>query len=313
MHITLVCDGVLPAASYGGVERVVVWLAQEFLRDGHDVAVVAMPGSFVPGAEMIHITSASDAFSRVPKHTDVVHAHIVPQQSNFEHPTVVTIHGNVQAPQNCNLVYLSRDHAQRHGRETYVYNGVPADECYFSDKKSSRLLFFSRINRPGKNVIKAMDLALQHDFKLDIAGGRRIDLLMRSQVRREGAFRKAAAANFRFHGLVGGWEKAHLFANARALLFPIRWSEPFGLVVIEALLAGTPVVTTPFGAMPELVQEDIGFICDDDQAFADAFQSVGEISAARCREYAADTFSMRSCATGYLDLFERVMQGEKLP
>src|SRR5206468_698622 len=110
-----------------------------------------------------------------------------------------------------------------------------------------------------------------------------------------------------------GWAKAKLFANARAFLYPIRWDEPFGLVVIESLLAGTPVIATPRGSMPELVAPDVGFLASSDEDFGAAFEAVGSINPRRCRDYAAENFPIEKSAAQYVELFHRILDGETLP
>ena len=313
MRIALVIDAVMPVRLYGGTERLVYWLACEFVRRGHEVTVVARPGSHVPGARMIFARSPHEAFSLVPSDTDIVNSHGSTPPVGFGKPCVVTTHGNGAPPSDeFNWSFVSRNHASRHGRQTFVYNGLPPEEHYFSAEKSNRLLFFSRINREGKNVTRAMQLAIRYDAEMDIAGGRRWELLTRSKVRREGAFWLAGDPRFRFHGMVGGWEKARLFAEARALLFPIRWEEPFGLVIIEALLAGTPVMATPCGALSELISPEVGFLCGNDDDFGAAFAQIDSIDPHVCRAYAAERFSISRSAIGYLRLYERVLDGERL-
>jgi glycosyltransferase involved in cell wall biosynthesis len=113
--------------------------------------------------------------------------------------------------------------------------------------------------------------------------------------------------------MVGGERKAALIAGARALLSPIRWEEPFGLSVIEALASGTPVITTPRGAMPEIVTEDVGFLCSADEDYGRAFAEIESISRARCREYVEERFSVARMAEGYLELYRRILDGETLP
>lgn len=315
MRIALAIDGRLPADRYGGSERVVAWLARALLRAGHEVTVLARPGSYVPGARMIPVRDGRDAPRNVPRDIDIAHFHSTFPSPDYRLPNLSTIHGNHEGalrPAD-NLCFVSADHARRHGRATFVHNGLPPDEHLFRQAKSERYLFLARINRPGKNVTQAIELARTFDLQLDLAGGGRWELLTRSRVRRERAFFRSFQRRFRFHGMVGGWRKAELLANARALLFPIRWEEPFGLVVIEALLAGTPVVAAPRGAMPELIQPDVGFLCSSDADYAAAFEGVGALSANRCRDYARERFSAEEMARRYLDLYRRVLDGEPLP
>jgi glycosyltransferase involved in cell wall biosynthesis len=313
LKIALIVDAVIPALLYGGTERQVYWLACELLRRGHEVTVVARPGSFVPGARMVFAASRKESFSLVPADVDIVNAHAGTPPEGFGKACIMTSHGNGTPPTDrLNWSFVSRDHAARHGRRTFVYNGLPPEEHYFSAAKSDRLLFFSRINRASKNVTKAMQLAIRHDFEMDLAGGRCWELLTRSKVRQEGAFRLAGDPRFRFHGMLGGWEKAPLFAEARALLFPIRGAEAFGLVVIEALLAGTPVIASPLYAMPELITPEVGFLCESDEDFEAAFAGLDRIDPRACRAHAAERFSIARSAEGYLELYERVLAGERL-
>jgi glycosyltransferase involved in cell wall biosynthesis len=313
LRVALVVRGRVPVEKYGGIERDVVWLARELARQGHSVTVVAQPGSFVPGARMVFARSLGEAFARVPGDVDIINSHSGPPSPSFDRPWLMSGHNNGMKPRYGNWSFISRDHAHRHGRETFVYNGMPVDEHYFSERKSSRYLFFARIHRPGKNVTKALKLAIANNLELDVAGGRRWELLTRSQVRREGAFFLGLDRRFQFHGMVGGWKKTQLFANARALLFPIRWEEPFSLVPLEALLAGSPVIASPRGSMPEFVNPDIGFLCESDDDFASAFENVGSISPQRCRDFVAEHFPIEKAARQYVELYRRILDGETLP
>jgi glycosyltransferase involved in cell wall biosynthesis len=312
LRVALLVAGRVPARKYGGTERVVPWLARELVRQGHAVTVIASDGSDVPGARMIFARSREEASARIPSDVDLVHYH-----SWFEPggklPSLNTLHGNAAGPIGPgNWSFVSRNHAERHGRKTFVYNGLPVEEHYFSAVKSPRYLFLAGISRAGKNVTKAIKLAHDFDLELDIAGGNRWKLLTRTAVRREGAFFLSLDRRFRFHGMVGGWEKAKLFADARAFLYPIRWEEPFGLVIVESLLAGTPVIATPRGAMPEIVHPEVGFLASSDEEFGAAFEGVGHINPSRCREYAAESFRIEKTAAQYVELYRRVLDGETL-
>ena len=313
LRVALVVAAQVPVEKYGGTQRQVVWLARELMRRNHSVTLVAWPGSHVAGARMVDARTPREAFARIPADTDIINTFDVDPPAGFDRPCLITHQGNGNKPSGGNRNYVSRNHAERHGRETFAYNGLPADEHHFQDRKNGRYLFFSRINRPGKNVTRAMQLAVANNLQMDIAGGARWELLTRSVVRRERAFFTSLDKRFAIHGMVGGWTKAKLFADAKALLFPIRWEEPFGIVVPEALLAGTPVIATPRGSMPELTHPDIGFLCDSDADFAAAFDGVNAIPAARCREYAAENFSIERSTDTYLVLYQRILDGETLP
>lgn len=312
LRVALVCERALPVSLYGGTERIVEWLARQLLLRGHEVTLLGPRGSFLPGVRSVVATNAREAGEAMPRDIDIVHAHGW-TNARFDRPTLWTLHGNAPGSSfEGNWNFISRDHARRHGRNTFVYNGIPVDEVYFQAAKGDRHLFFSRINRPGKNVTRAIDLAHRYDIGLDLAGGSRWELLTRSAVRREGAFFRSLSSRFRFHGMVGGWNKARLLAESRSLLFPIRWDEPFGLVVVEALLAGTPVIAAPRGAIPELMSDDVGFLCETDAEYGAAFEAVRTIDPGRCRDFAAATFPVGRMTDGYLELYRRILDGETL-
>ena len=105
----------------------------------------------------------------------------------------------------------------------------------------------------------------------------------------------------------GGIEKAIQFSQAKALLFPIQWEEPFGLVVIEALLSGTPVIATRRGSMPELINDRVGYIFDEDEEFPEALSHATSCKSSDCRDWAMNYFSSSVCSQNYLALYERVI------
>src|SRR5690606_9661973 len=109
----------------------VYWLACELLRRGHEVTVVARPGSFVPGARMVFAASRKESFSLVPADVDIVNAHAGTPPEGFGKACIMTSHGNGTPPTDrLNWSFVSRDHAARHGRRTFVYNGLPPEEHY---------------------------------------------------------------------------------------------------------------------------------------------------------------------------------------
>jgi glycosyltransferase involved in cell wall biosynthesis len=113
-----------------------------------------------------------------------------------------------------------------------------------------------------------------------------------------------------FVGEVGGVGKAACFADAKALLFPIDWEEPFGLVMIEALMSGTPVIATPRGSVPELINDKVGALFDRDEDFAEALAHACACKPADCRAWALANFSSKVCAENYFKLYQRVVSGE---
>ncbi|RWK25702.1 glycosyltransferase [Mesorhizobium sp.] len=313
MRITLVAERAIPCKGYGGTERQVDWLANELSRLGHKVVLIAGRGSSHPLCEVRQASSAAECRAAIPADADIVHFNGWYVETS--RPALYTMHGFAPGfqKQGWNWSFVSASHARNHGGETFVYNGFPIDAYRLAAIKTDRLLFLAGIARAGKNLNRAVDLAKAFDFQLDIAGGSRWRLLTRTKVRRQGVFFKSLGPRFRYHGTVDGDEKLRLLGEARAFLNPIAWEEPFGMAPVEAMLCGTPVLTTPRGALPEIVDDATGRLFDTDAAFAQAFSDIGALSPQRCRESAADRFPIARTAQGYLDLYKRILDGEKLP
>lgn len=314
MHVAMVVNHKIPCVGYGGTERQVYWLATELVRRGHRITLIARPGSSHPLCAVHHASSQSEVARALPTDADVVHCHGW-HSADLSRPTLRTYHGNIARgePPFDNCSFVSARHAEIHGRQTFVYNGFPVDDYRLASGKSPNLLFLAAIARPGKGLHDAVRLAEAFDFRLDIAGGSRWKLLGRSRARRELLFFRTLSSRFVFHGVVDGEPKLALLGRARAFLNPIRWEEPFGMAPVEAMLCGTPVLATPRGAMPELVRDDGGRLFETDSEFETALEETGAIAPARCRDYAADRFSMARTADGYLQLYQRILDGEALP
>jgi glycosyltransferase involved in cell wall biosynthesis len=307
MHIVHLCAWRVPVHGYGGSQRVVYWLAKAQVALGHRVTLVAPPESHVPGAEVVHLPPGASFESCVPVDADVAHVNGFAVLETRT-PWISTSHGNSPgelafAP---NRVYVSADHARRAGSKAFVHNGVDPDDFVYREKKDDYFLFLARVARRVKGVDVALRLARRTGIRLIVAGGMRLDLF------KTGGFVDSLRRQVQFVGEVDDARKAELLAGARALIFPIRWDEPFGLVVAEALMSGTPVITTPCGAMPELVTPDVGFVCRDDGELERAIASVGEISPAACRSRALERFSSRVSAQKYARYYERAIAGEPL-
>ncbi|RWG41369.1 MAG: glycosyltransferase, partial [Mesorhizobium sp.] len=283
MRITLVAERTIPCKGYGGTERQVDWLATELSRLGHKVVLIAARGSSHPLCEVRQASSAAECRAAIPADTDIVHFN--GWYIEISRPALYTMHGfDPEFTQNRpNWNFVSASHARNHGRETFVHNGFPVDAYRLSARKTGRLLFLAGIARAGKNLNRAVDLARAFDFQLDIAGGSRWQLLQRTKVRRQGVFFKSLGRRFRYHGVVDGDEKLRLLGEARAFLNPIAWEEPFGMAPVEAMLCGTPVLTTRRGALPEIVDGATGRLFDTDAEFAPALADIAGLSPEQCR------------------------------
>ena len=308
MHICLVVNAKIPVAKYGGTERIVQWLAAEFVRMKHQVTLVGLPGCNLPGVRCLAAKTAQEAHALIPEDVDVVHFHSWEPKDNFRKPWLYTLHGNSTTPHDLpsNTVCISANHAQRHGRKVFVYNGIDPDEFMFQEKKGEHLLFFSKVRRRVKGARRALKLAKEHNQSLVVAGGYRLDLL------KVGGLFDSLRAGVQFVGELGGVEKARCFANAKALLFPIDWEEPFGLVMIEALMSGTPVIATPRGSVPELINDKVGALFNSDEEFAKALSHVQNCKPKDCRDWAIENFASSVCARNYLSLYEKLICGEQV-
>jgi glycosyltransferase involved in cell wall biosynthesis len=307
MHIVHISQWQLPAKLYGGSQRVVTWQAQAQAQLGHRVTLLAPPGSTCPGVEVIGVPHGADFGTYVPADADVVHL-VGSPWPDAKVPSLITVQGNSPAELSPlpNKVYVSRDHARRAGARAFVYNGVAPEEFAYRERKDDYILFLSKVSRRVKGIDVALRLARRLGFRLVVAGGTRLGL------RKTGGLWDSLRADVHFCGEVGGQRKAELIAGARALLFPIRWDEPFGIVVAEALVSGTPVITTPRGSMPELITPDVGFLCRNEAELEDAVRRVGDISPAACRRRALEHFTSTVCARKYLHYYERLRAGQPL-
>jgi glycosyltransferase involved in cell wall biosynthesis len=255
--------------------------------------------------EVRHAVSDAECRAAIPRDTQIVNLHAWKVEVPF--PTLNTEHGYVpdypRTQPNWN--FLSARHAELHGRRTFVYNGFPVSAYRLAASKNDHLFFMAAIARAGKGLNRAVDLAKKFDFILDIAGGSRWKLLGRSKTRREGVFFKSLSGRYRFHGMVDGEEKLRLN--------PISWEEPFGMAQVESMLCGTPVLTTPRGALVETVDAETGRFFETDEEFARGLAEAANLSSQRCRQSAADRFPIEKTAKAYLELYARVLDGEALP
>jgi glycosyltransferase involved in cell wall biosynthesis len=209
------------------------------------------------------------------------------------------------------LVAISE--AQRHSGPhlpflAVCHNGLDPSEAPFSGEPGDYLAFLGRM-APEKGAGEAIDIARKAGLPLRIAAK------CREQPERE-YFARAVEPQLGddvvWLGEIGQGEKYELLAGARALVFPIDWSEPFGMVMIEAMACGTPVVATPRGAVPEVVLDgETGFVRDSADGLVEAIGRLGEIDRERCRRHVAERFSGRAMARSYERAIERLLGGAR--
>ncbi len=303
MNITIVIDAVLPAMLYGGTERVAYSLGRALADLGHRVTFLARKGSRCDFARIVELDSTRPPYEQIPAGTNIVHYNNV---AGGDSPYVVTIHGNMApgTPVDPYSIFVSADHARRHGCDSYVYNGLDFSLYPAPDLSLPRqgFHFLGKAAWKVKNVRGAIDTAVLMRKRIDILGGVRFNFSM--------GWRFTLTPRAHFHGMVGNDTKAAVMQRSEGLIFPVRWNEPFGLAVIESLYYGAPVFATPYGSLPELVTEDTGRLASSARALADAIES-SSFDPAACHRRALD-FSAEAMARAYVEKYTRVLDGEVL-
>ena len=300
MRVALLYHGRVPVEHYGGTQRVVVWLARGLAELGHEVVLLAGPGSRVPEARLVPVDPRAaehvdfDPRPFLPPGVDVLHAHRPLAAVGV--PTLWTLHGTATRPDYPpNMVGLSRDHATRSGAAAYVYNGLDPTEYRFRADKEAFDLFLGRLHR-AKGWRWAVDGARRSGHRLVVAGG------LRSLFRR----------GVRTVGKVGGAQKRELLAAAACLWMPALWDEPFGLTLIEAMVSGTPVLGTRRGALPEIVSPDTGALGDTLDELVAARPGLARIDPEACRARVLSLFTHRKMAEGYVALYRLIRESGDL-
>jgi glycosyltransferase involved in cell wall biosynthesis len=194
-----------------------------------------------------------------------------------------------------NWIFVSRTLAHSLGRSRYVLNGIDPEAYLFCETPDDYVLFMAGLEWSWhKGLEVALNLAARHNLRLVVAGTGKTEKII------EQTARLCRSAGAEFVGDVRGIPKARLLARARALLFPTQVNEAFGLVMVEALISGTPVIASRNGACPEIVTPDVGFICQTEQDYCDALAQVGEISRSCCRAKAVKQFHYQRMVAEYV-------------
>ena len=296
MRIALLYHGRLPVTGYGGTERVVVWLARGLAELGHEVVLLAGPGSLVPEARLVPVEPRAaesirfDIRPHLPPGIDVVHAHRPLAHAGL--PTLWTLHGTPTRPDYPpNMVALSADHARRSGAAAWVHNGLDPAEYRFEARKEGFDLFLGRLHS-AKGWRWAVEGCRRAGRRLVVAGG----------------WRPVFRRGVRVVGPVAGDRKRELLARAACSWTPAQWDEPFGLTLIEALVSGTPVLGTRRGALPEIVTAEAGALGDTmEELVALRSDRIPRIEPEACRTRVLTAFTHRTMAENYLELYRRVI------
>ena len=307
MHILLVVNSLLPAIKYGGTERVVWYLGSELVKKRHKVTFLCKKGSSCDFANCIFLDDNKSIEAQIPDSVDIIHFNDTAMNYSGEKPYIVTYHGNYLKNIDMNAVFVSKNHALRNGSDSYVYNGLDWNDYGKLNISESRDYYHFLGNAAWrvKNVQGAIDVVTSLDNqRLMVLGGRRLNFKM--------GFRFTLSPRVIFKGMVGGNEKINFLQHSKGLVFPVRWDEPFGLAITESLYCGAPVFGTPYGSLPELVHDDVGFLTSNKAEMISYLSGEHKFNPIVCHEYAGDMFNSKVMCDNYLLKYEKVMNGEKL-
>ncbi len=328
---------IVPPKCYGGTERVVSYLTEEFVRQGHDVTLFAS-GDSVTTARLVapchrslrldkscvdqltyHVIEIENVF-RDSSRFDIIHFHhdylhfLLARRERTS--VVTTLHGRLDMPdllplfrEFSEMPVVSISDAQREplprvNWQGTVYHGLPADLYAFHEEPGKYLAFLGRIC-PEKRVDTAIEIAKQTGMELKIAAKvDKVDQDYFADIIRP----LLDHPLIEYVGEIGEAEKDAFLGNAYALLFPIDWPEPFGLVMIEAMACGTPVIAQRRGSVPEVMEDGVaGFIYDTIERAIEAVEGVASLNRKDCRRAFEKRFTVTQMAQEYLAIYERLL------
>ena len=326
----------VPPKHYGGTERIISYLTEELIRCGHKVTLFAS-GDSVTGAELVpvcrrsfrqnkrakdylsrevllmdHVLERAAEFDLIHFHTGCLHYLICRQ---LPVPNITTLHGRLDTPELCRLYerfrevpMISISNSQRTpwpcaNWQGTIYHGLPQDLFRFHPEPGGYLAFLGRAS-PEKRVDRAIEIAKRIGVPLKIAA--KVDPADRRYFKRV-VEPLLNDPHIEWLGEITDKDKDAFLGNAYALLFPIDWPEPFGLVMIEAMACGTPVLAFEAGSVSEVMEDGVtGFIVNDIEQAVEAVGRVRELSRAGCREVFEKRFTASRMASDYVNVFMRL-------
>lgn len=321
-----------PPRNYGPWEQVASVLTEALVKNGIDVTLFATSDSITKGKlqavcekpvgeypadakvwECLHIANLMQQASEF----DIIHNHFdflpLTYSRLISTPLITTIHGfssediiPVYKKYNDRSSYVSISNSDRHESLTYldtVYNGIDEKQFRFGSGEGDYLLYFGRIH-PHKGAYEAIQIAIQSENRLVLCG-----LIQDEKYFKEKIAPYLNDSTIMYQGNVGPVQRNHLMGNAKALLHPISFDEPFGLSVAEAMLCGTPVIAFDRGSMKELIiHGETGFIVPDTAAAVNAVETIKTIDRQKCHTHAMNKFSSQVMVNQYIQLYKQILQ-----
>jgi len=330
----------VPPKLYGGTERVVSELTEELVRRGHEVTLFAS-GDSMTGARLVpccaealrlnprcvdqlahhmvmleRVMQEKDDFDIIHFHVDYLH---FPLSRREQVVNISTLHGRLDLPDLVPLYRTYREmpvisisNAQRRplpwlNWEGTVYHGMSRDRYSFYPDGGDYLAFLGRTS-PEKGLDRAIEIAKQTGMPLKIAA--KVDKADADYF--ESVIKPLLDTSLvEFIGEIGYPEKNEFLGNAAGLLFPIDWPEPFGLVMIEAMACGTPIVAFNNGSVPEIMRDEVtGFVVDDVAKGVRAVHNLSSIDRRGVRNHFEECFSVDRMAEDYLQIYKRMVEGD---
>jgi glycosyltransferase involved in cell wall biosynthesis len=331
----------VPPRAYGGTERIVHGLVNELDRRGHEVTTFASGDSAVPGRHIATVAEAlrpngyagdSLPYVQLTLHEvlaratefDIIHSHLEWASLLLARvspvPVVTTFHGRLDLPwadallrnPPAGLVAISDNQAGTHPDVPWaavVHNGLRMMDMPFGTNRTDALCFVGRVV-PEKGIVEAIDIAMKAGRPLRIAAKAGPTTVERDYF--ENVFQpalKAAGSQVEYLGELDQAERDQLFAESFATLMPGSWPEPFGLVLIESLACGTPVIARRIGALPEILRDGIdGFFGDDETAMAFKVDRVVDLDRRAIRESVLDRFSVERMTDRYEAVYREMLE-----
>jgi glycosyltransferase involved in cell wall biosynthesis len=331
----------VPPKLYGGTERVVAYLTDALVELGHEVTLFASGDSLTkaqlapiwPQAlrldpsirdHLAPIFMELETVARRAHEFDVIHAHLdyfgYPLLRRLNVPSVTTLHGRLDLPElqplyglygDIPVVSISDSQRAPLPQANYVatvYHGLPQNMLQKGDGKGGYLAFLGRIS-PEKAPDAAIRIAAKAGMPLKIAA--KVDKVDQDYFKTQ-IEPLLSQAHVEFIGEIGEHQKTEFLGNAAALVFPIAWREPFGLVMIEAMACGCPVIAFENGSVPEVLEDGItGFIVQNENEAADAVRRIPQLDRDRIRAEFDRRFTAHHMAQNYLALYARLAKAKK--